>query len=188
MMNNKKVTIDWPTNIDNLEKTLHNMLMPNELTDVTFICDDKRQFKAHKIVLSACSTVLKNILNDHPQDSSIIYLTGIQHQEMESILEFMYLGVATFYQERMNEFLNVAKNLEIKEICKDVEFDGENSSTEEPTDTENDNESESDSQLNTDVDINKSSVSNISESQLQQNTDGVFECNQCDSKFTQKLV
>ena len=41
---------------------------------------------------------------------------------MESILEFMYLGVATFYQERMNEFLNVAKNLEIKEISKDVEF------------------------------------------------------------------
>merc|ERR1712243_455067 len=28
----------------------------------------------------------------------------------------MYLGVATFHQERINEFLNVAKNLEIKEI------------------------------------------------------------------------
>ena len=35
----------------------------------------------------------------------------------------MYLGQATFYQDRMNEFLEVAKSLEIKEISKDVECD-----------------------------------------------------------------
>ena len=59
-------------------------------------------------------------------------MRGIQHQEMESILEFIYLGVATFYQERMKEFLNVAKNLEIKEISKDVEFnDGEETDNEQ---------------------------------------------------------
>ena len=186
-MNQEKYNLKWHTYSDHLREMLHDMMKSDQLTDVTLVCDDKKQFKAHKIVLSACSSVFKSIIKDLPQNS-VIYLRGIHHQEMESILEFMYLGVATFYQERMNEFLNVAKNLEIKEICKDVEFDGENSSTEEPSDTENDNESESDSQLNTDVDINKSSVSNISESQLQQNTDGVFECNQCDSKFTQKLV
>ena len=94
----------------------------DDLTDVTLVCDDQKQFKAHKIVLSACSTVFKNIIDTLPQNSSIIYLRRIQHHEMESILEFMYLGVATFYQERMNEFLNVAKNLQIKEISKDVEF------------------------------------------------------------------
>ena len=47
----------------------------------------------------------------------------------------MYLGVATFYQERMNEFLNVAKNLEIKNISKDVEFDEEIVKTEQQTET-----------------------------------------------------
>ena len=30
-----------------------------------------------------------------------VWLRGIHHQDLESILEFMYLGVATFYQERM---------------------------------------------------------------------------------------
>merc|ERR1712208_243321 len=103
----------------------------DKLTDVTLVYDDKIQFKAHKIVLSACSTVFKSIINDLPQNNSVIYLRGVQHQEMESILEFMYLGVATFYQKRMNEFLNAAKNLEIKEISKDVEFD-ENVYKEEP--------------------------------------------------------
>ena len=82
--------------------------------------------------LCACSTVFKNIIDSLPLNCSVIYLRGIQHQEMESILEFMYLGVATFHQERITEFLNVAKNLEIKEISKDVEFnDGEETDNEQ---------------------------------------------------------
>ena len=113
-MNFEKYQLDWDAYSDHLREMLHNMLRSNELTDVTLVCDDKRKFKANKIVLSACSSVFKSIINDLPQNSSVIYLRGIQHQEMKSILEFMYLGVATFYQERMNEFLNVAKNLEIK--------------------------------------------------------------------------
>ena len=87
----------------------------NELTDVTLVSDDKKQFKAHKIVLSASSPVFKSIISDN-LSSPIIYLRGIQSYEIESILQFIYLGQATFYQERMNEFLNVAKSFQIKEI------------------------------------------------------------------------
>ena len=119
-MNQEKCHLNWYTYSDHLREMLHEMMKSNKLTDITLVCDDKRQFKAHKIVLSACSTVFRSIINELPQNSSVIYLRGIQNQEMESILEFMYLGVATFHQERMNEFLNVAKNLEIKEISKDV--------------------------------------------------------------------
>ena len=46
-----------------------------------------------------------------------MYLRGIQFSEIESILQFIYLGEATFYEERMEEFLAVAKSLEIKELC-----------------------------------------------------------------------
>merc|ERR1719342_1732498 len=54
--------------------------------------------------------------------NSIIYLRGIQSHEIESILQFIYLGEATFYQERMNEFLAVAKSLQVKEISKDIDI------------------------------------------------------------------
>ena len=46
-----------------------------------------------------------------------MYLRGVQFSEMESIMQFIYLGEATFYEERMDEFLAVAKSLEIKELC-----------------------------------------------------------------------
>merc|ERR1712002_1320174 len=92
--------------------------------DVTLVCNDKTKFKAHKFVLSACSPVFQSIIDDLPyKEYSFIYLRGVQPQEMKSILQFMYLGQATFYQDRMIEFLEVAKNLEIKEISKDVEYD-----------------------------------------------------------------
>ena len=100
-MDTEKCKINWHTYSDHLQNLLYEMKISDELTDVTLVCDDKKQYKAHKIVLSACSTVFKSIINNLPPNNSVIYLRGIQHQEMESILEFMYLGVATFYQERM---------------------------------------------------------------------------------------
>ena len=88
-------------------------------TDVTLISDDQQQYRVHKFILSACSTVFEKILTNSPSNSSI-YLRGIHHEELESILQFIYLGEATFFHERMNEFLNVAKDLDIKEIGKYV--------------------------------------------------------------------
>ena len=60
-----------------------------------------------------------------------MYLRGIQFPELESIIEFIYLGEATFYEERMDEFLTVAKLLGIKELCNaktETEDDLENTS------------------------------------------------------------
>ena len=45
-----------------------------------------------------------------------MYLRGIQYSEMESIIQFIYLGEATLYEERTDEFLAVANSLEIKEL------------------------------------------------------------------------
>ena len=96
-----------------------------EYADVTLVCDDQTQFKAHKIVLSACSPVFKKIIDNNPSQHPLIYLRGIQSYEMESILQFMYLGEGKFYQERMGEFIKVAKDLEVKEIIEAVEMPGE---------------------------------------------------------------
>ena len=93
--------------------------------------DDKKQIKAHRNILGATNSVFKEILqintnNNHP----VIYLRGIQHSEMESILQFIYLGEAKFYEERMNEFLTVAKNLDIWELAKGID-DGDSAAVNE---------------------------------------------------------
>ena len=123
-MNNEKCNLTWHTFTDNIREMLYNLMYSNELTDVTLVSDDKKQFKAHKIVLSASSPVFKSIISDNNLSSPIIYLRGIQSHEIESILQFIYLGQATFYQDRMDEFLNVAKNFGIREISNSFQSPG----------------------------------------------------------------
>ena len=174
IMNQEKCNLSWHTYSDHLKDMLHEMMTSNELTDVTLVCDDKKTFKAHKIVLSACSSVFKSIIEDLPHNNATIYLRGIQHQEMESILEFMYLGVATFYQDRMNEFLNVAKNLEFKEISKDVEFEDVKKNEQEQDSSLS--ERSFSNQADDDVNLNIQGTNK----QLYKTINGKYSCEICD--------
>merc|ERR1719228_2146809 len=123
-MTQEQFNLNWHTYSDHLKEMMLKLMESNETADVTLVCEDKTKFKAHKFVLISCSPVFQSIINDLPKmGDSVIYLRGVLAQEMKSILQFMYLGQATFYHDRMNEFLNVAKTLEIKEISKDVESD-----------------------------------------------------------------
>jgi len=127
-MNQEKFDLTWHTYTDHLREMLHDMMTSNELTDVTLVSEDKKQFKAHKVVLSASSTVFKSIISENYTTNPVIYLRGILSHEIESILQFIYVGKATLYQERMNEFLQVGKSLEIKEINSNIgSFDNEQS-------------------------------------------------------------
>ena len=113
-----RYNLTWESFSEHLRLVFKNMFEDEKTADITLICDDQIQFKAHKIVLSACSPVFKKIIDSNPSQHPLIYLRGIQSYEMESILQFMYLGEAKFYYERMVEFINVANSLEVKEICQ----------------------------------------------------------------------
>ena len=115
-MNQEQINFKSWHYINHLREMLLDMATSNEFADVTLVSDDKKQFKAHKIVLSANSPAFKGIISDNPLSNSYIYLRGIQSLELEAILQFIYLGQATIDQERMDEFLDVAKSLEMKEI------------------------------------------------------------------------
>ena len=92
-------------------------MINEDFSDITLVTEDKKHIKANMNILSACSPVFKEILKKEKNSNQIMYLRGVQFSEMESIIQFIYLGEATFYEERMDEFLAVAKSLEIKELC-----------------------------------------------------------------------
>ena len=114
----EKYTLNWHTFTDHLQLMFKDLYEEEKHSDVTLVSDDQTQFKAHKIVLSACSPVFKKIIDNNPSQHPLIYLRGIQSYEMESLLQFMYLGEGKLYYKRMGEFINVAKDLQIKEISK----------------------------------------------------------------------
>merc|ERR1711910_318448 len=118
----EKYNLNWQSFSEHLQVMFKDLYQEGRYTDVTLVSDDQTQLKAHKIVLSACSPVFKKIIDSNPSQHPLIYLRGIQSYEMESILQFMYLGEGRFFYNRMGEFLKVAKDLEVKDISKDVDI------------------------------------------------------------------
>ena len=116
-MNQQNYSLIWENYSDHLKSMMKELMMDEHFADVTLVTEDKKQIKANIDILSACSPVFKDTLITENKSSHIMYLRGIQFSEMESIMQFIYLGEAIFCEERMDEFLAVAKSLEINELC-----------------------------------------------------------------------
>ena len=167
---------------DYVRDILKELSSDDSFADVTLVTDDKKQIKAHKNILSACSSFFKDILQINGNNiHSVIYLRGIQHPEIESILQYIYLGETQFKKERMNEFLMVAKNLDIREFRKNIEVQVEDYTdikTEELT-----MKTEVIPTKEVDVDEGKHKAHNkiVSEDKTYK-----FECQQCDKAYKRK--
>ena len=122
-MAQEKVTLNWHSYSDHLRNMMQNLMESNLSADVTLVCDDKTKLKAHKFMLNSCSPIFQSIINDFsPTENSIIYLKGILSNEMNSILQFMYLGQASVQYNRINKFLDVAAAFEIMGISGHEDF------------------------------------------------------------------
>ena len=99
----------------------------------------------------------------------------------------MYLGQATFYHDRMNEFLEVAKCLEIKEISKDVDVDDAGAPKSDGTNDNNFHNDKNFYQLETNIESsnkiedNKDEETKIIQSHMTES--GKFQCSKCDKQF-----
>ena len=85
--------------------------------DVTLVSDDYKQFPAHKVILSAGSTVLRKLLliNSGSQNP-VLYLKGMRNEELRTVLQFLYLGEARIPEDRVNDFMKAAQDLELKDF------------------------------------------------------------------------
>ena len=96
----KKYMLTWEAFSDHLQTVFTELYQDKTWSDIVLVSDDEKQFRANRFVLFACSPVLKNLIDTN---ISHFQLEGIQGQELESILEFMYLGSVNFFCERYKE-------------------------------------------------------------------------------------
>ena len=105
-------TVKRRSYILNLSSSLSDIIKEKGSSDVTLVSDDQIQYQAHKHVLSVSSPVLKKILLSNPHPHPLIYLSGIKHEELESILDFIYLGETSCSNKKMNRFIEAATDLQ----------------------------------------------------------------------------
>ena len=123
-MDRDNYNVLWQTHGEHIQGVLEKMLSSKEFTDVTLISDDKKQVRAHRNILSACSPVFKSILQiDTLNNQPVIYLKGICYSDLELILQFIYLGHATVFKDGIAAFLEAGKSLEIKELSAEIDVE-----------------------------------------------------------------
>merc|ERR1712029_789802 len=96
-------SLTWELFSQNFKGLLQNTSFQNfdlpepfddQYRDVTLVSNDHVSFKANKLVLSACSPILRTLLeeNQNQSGSQCLVLAGLNHQDLESILNFVYHG------------------------------------------------------------------------------------------------
>ena len=117
-MQQEKCSLRWKFFSTHLTSSISDVFTENSYSDVTLVSDDLKPFQAHKCVLSACSPVLKDLLLENPHPHPLIYLRGVKQQELQSILQFIYLGEGRFYEGNMDKFMEAVKDLQIKQLTE----------------------------------------------------------------------
>lgn len=119
-----------------LSRSFCEMRDESDFFDVRIACfDDKSVMKtipAHRVVLSACSPVFKELLRAIGTGDSkgpLIFLRGISYHEIEAVLEFMYNGQTKVQQTELDAFLAAAEELKIKGLTTSNPTGNTNDST-----------------------------------------------------------
>lgn len=72
-------------------------------------------FKAHKLILAACSKHLADLFETAPQHQNLlVILDGTSSSNMAALLEFMYKGEVHVSQDALSSFLKAAECLQVK--------------------------------------------------------------------------
>ena len=99
------------------------------LTDVTLATETK-QFKAHKLILSACSPYFRNLFISNPCKHPTVFFKDISEEQMKLLMEYMYKGKISVKQSELESVLRTASSLQIHGLTTPTDSPAPPSNTE----------------------------------------------------------
>ncbi|KAM7349161.1 uncharacterized protein ACRADG_008209 isoform 2-T3 [Cochliomyia hominivorax] len=109
----QQYSLRWNNYFRHLTYALDNHRVNDDFVDVSLLCDGCK-IKAHKVVLSACSSYFKEIFTENPHPHPVIIFKFIKYEDLNSIIEFMYQGEVNVQQEALQSFLQTAELLAVQ--------------------------------------------------------------------------
>ena len=114
----EKLCVKWNDFQQSIARSYHDLRKDSDFCDVTLVCEDDQQIEAHRIILAACSPFFSTILKRNKHSHPMIYMRGIKTNDLVAIVNFIYYGEANMYQEDMNAFLALAKDLQLRGLAE----------------------------------------------------------------------
>ena len=114
---------DFPTFCQELVRNLHGT---TDLSDISLIGDDNKPIRAHKIILSTHSSIIREALSSSAHEKPLLHCRGFNSQDIQFLLEFMYLGETSCEAKHVNLFFKTGKFLQIKQLEDECDDDADN--------------------------------------------------------------
>ncbi|XP_023245723.1 uncharacterized protein LOC106639973 isoform X4 [Copidosoma floridanum] len=107
----------WKYHHSNLQTMFSQLLERQAYCDVTLACEGKT-LRAHKVVLSACSTYFDTILSQYEEKDPIVIMRDVKFADIKVLVEFMYKGEINIDHTRLSSLLKTAEDLHIKGLAE----------------------------------------------------------------------
>ena len=124
----EKFSLQWSNFRSNVCSAFQDLREDKDFTDVTLACEDGQQLEVHKVILASASSFFRNILKTNKHTHPIIFLRGLKSEDLVAVdVDYIYKGEADVFQENLDSFLSIAKDLQLKGLTEDqIETDGDN--------------------------------------------------------------
>ena len=109
--------------MEHVNTSFANLRDDKEFADVTLVCQDGKQADAHKIILSASSPFFGGLFSRNKNPHPLIYMRGMKSEDLIAMLDFIYFGEATVFQQNLDSLLAIAEELNLKGLMGNTKED-----------------------------------------------------------------
>nr|XP_021202275.2 zinc finger protein 629 isoform X1 [Bombyx mori] len=117
-MGSEHYCLRWNNHQSNLLGVFSQLLHDESLVDVTLACAEGASIRAHKVVLSACSSYFRSLFVDHPSRHPIVILKDVGLEELRTLVDFMYKGEVNVQYCQLPALLRTAESLQVKGLAE----------------------------------------------------------------------
>ncbi|GLG94059.1 Zinc finger protein chinmo [Gryllus bimaculatus] len=114
-MDETVVSVSWKGYTSELATVYKNLLDDNFLVDCTIFAEGQA-LKAHRLVLSACSSYFHMLFHEEPAKHPFIVLVDVTFDTLKAVIDFMYQGETQIPEGNFQAFLTLAQSLQIKSL------------------------------------------------------------------------
>nr|AJP31314.1 broad-complex-like protein [Macrobrachium nipponense] len=110
------LSLKWNNHKITFCEILRTLREKSHYTDATIAVEGKF-YPVHKLVLSTCSEYFEDIFARTPCKSPVIVLKDVRSQDMDALLDYMYLGEVNVNQNDLASLLKTAECLRIRGLA-----------------------------------------------------------------------
>ncbi|XP_050740622.1 protein tramtrack, beta isoform-like isoform X10 [Eriocheir sinensis] len=115
-MDGELLSLKWNNHRTTFYHVISGLRNKETYTDVTLACEGKF-YPVHKLVLSTCSEYFSDIFDRTPCKNPVVVLKDINCQDLEFLLDYMYIGEVNVRQNELSSLIKAAECLRIKGLA-----------------------------------------------------------------------